>query len=206
MSAVLAHEIRNPLASLKGHAQLLAEQLPPDSGERRKAERVVHEAGRLEKLTTDLLDFVRSGPLELLSVDPAALLQAAAEEVATGGLVAIDATGAPRRWPLDARAPAPGADQPAAQRAAGLAARRAADRGAWPWRRIWLVFRIRDHGAGLPRGDEERIFEPFFTTRTSGTGLGLAVARRVVELHGGSLTAANHPQGGARVPPRAAAG
>lgn len=195
MSAVLAHEIRNPLASLKGHAQLLAEKLPPDSAERRKAERVIHETGRLENLTTDLLDFVRSGPLELLSVDPAGLLQASAEEVAPDGFVIV-ATGAPRRWRLD------GGRLRQALTNLLRNAQQASPPGVPPTAAVtveegWLVFRIRDHGAGLPRGDENRIFEPFFTKRTSGTGLGLAVARRVAELHGGSLTAGNHPQGGA---------
>ncbi len=195
MSAVLAHEIRNPLASLKGHAQLLAEKLPPDSAERHKAERVIHETQRLENLTTDLLDFVRTGPLELLSIDPAALLQAAAEEVAPGGF-AVDTAGAPRRWRLDSGR--------LHQALTNLLrnAQQASPSGVPPTAGVAvevgrLVFRIRDHGDGLPRGDEDRIFEPFFTKRTSGTGLGLAVARRVAELHGGSLTADNHPQGGA---------
>jgi signal transduction histidine kinase len=58
-----------------------------------------------------------------------------------------------------------------------------------------LVFTIRDFGPGIPAGQEERIFDPFFTTRTTGTGLGLAVARRIVELHGGRLVAANASDG-----------
>ena len=60
-----------------------------------------------------------------------------------------------------------------------------------------LVFTIRDFGPGLPEGQEERIFDPFFTTRTTGTGLGLPVARRIVEMHGGHLHATNAPGGGA---------
>ena len=60
-----------------------------------------------------------------------------------------------------------------------------------------LVYEVRDHGEGLPPGDSERLFEPFFTTRARGTGLGLAVARRLAEAHGGTITAANHPLGGA---------
>lgn len=56
---------------------------------------------------------------------------------------------------------------------------------------------MRDHGEGLEPGSESRIFEPFFTTRTTGTGLGLAVTRRVIELHGGQVTARNDPEGGA---------
>ena len=60
-----------------------------------------------------------------------------------------------------------------------------------------LVFTVRDYGAGLAPGDEQKIFNPFFTTRTTGTGLGLAVALRVAEMHGGTITAGNHPSGGA---------
>ncbi|MBT8208283.1 MAG: hypothetical protein KJO18_08425 [Acidimicrobiia bacterium] len=63
MSAVLAHEIRNPLASLKGHAQLLLESSEPGSAAEKKSERVVSAAVRLEKLTAGLLEFVRSGSI-----------------------------------------------------------------------------------------------------------------------------------------------
>ena len=56
---------------------------------------------------------------------------------------------------------------------------------------------VRDHGPGLPPGDEEKVFEPFFTTRVRGTGLGLPMARRVAEQHGGTLRGRNHPEGGA---------
>jgi two-component system, NtrC family, sensor histidine kinase HydH len=78
MSAVLAHEIRNPLASLKGNAQLLAASLPEGEKPRAKAERVVDEAVRLEKLTFDLLAFVRTGELARESVEPAAIARDAA--------------------------------------------------------------------------------------------------------------------------------
>jgi len=60
-----------------------------------------------------------------------------------------------------------------------------------------LIYRVRDFGDGLTADGGEHIFEPFHTTRTRGTGLGLAVARRIVELHGGRLSAANHDEGGA---------
>ena len=60
-----------------------------------------------------------------------------------------------------------------------------------------LAFVIRDHGTGLPADEAERLFEPFHTTRVQGTGLGLAVARRIVELHGGRVTARTHRDGGA---------
>jgi two-component system sensor histidine kinase HydH len=195
MSAVLAHEIRNPLASLKGHAQLLAERLGDETADGHKAVRVVQEAERLEALTADLLDFARSGPIDIRPTDPVALLHACVDEVDPGGFV-VHADDAPESWPLDAgrmrqaltnvlrnaRQASPGERQPdvALARANGA-----------------LVFAVRDYGAGIIPGDEKRIFSPFYTTRTLGTGLGLAVALRVAELHGGTITATNHPDGGA---------
>ena len=195
MSAVLAHELRNPLASLKGHAQLLAERLEAGSPVRAKAELVVSEAQRLEALTTDLLDFARSGPIDRRVTDPLALLTSCAEEVARGGF-AVRAEGSPSTFSLDevrmrqaltnvlrnARQSSPEGTRPEA-----VVGR---DNGT-------LVFTVRDYGAGLAPGDEEKIFNPFFTTRTTGTGLGLAVALRVAEMHGGTITAGNHPSGGA---------
>jgi len=207
MSAVLAHEIRNPLASLKGHAQLLSEQLPEDGRERRRADRVVQEAQRLETLTNHLLDFARSGRVQREEVAPAALVEEVAEAVAPGR-TALRLDGAPARWSLDPLrmrqlltnllANALQASPPDA--AVDVALAREGDA---------LVLSVRDRGAGIAAGQEERIFDAFHTTRAQGTGLGLAVARRIVELHGGTIRASNHPEGGAlftaRIPWRARA-
>jgi two-component system, NtrC family, sensor histidine kinase HydH len=193
MSAVLAHEIRNPLASLKGHAQLLEEQLEPER--RGKAERIVHEAVRLEALCDDLLSLVRSNRVERTDADPAALLREAAASVPEHPFdLAVEK--APPTWRLDVQrmhqvlvnllrnaAQASLPDQPA-QASVDVDGDR-------------LVFTVRDFGSGIAPGDEERVFEPFHTTRLRGTGLGLAVARRIVELHGGAITVFNHSQGGA---------
>jgi two-component system sensor histidine kinase HydH len=195
MSAVLAHEIRNPLASLKGNAQLLAERLPADSREKSRADRVVSEATRLEALTSDLLDFARSGPLERAVVDPAVLVRTAIADVDASGFE-LDAAAAPASWPVDANR--------MRQALVNILqnARQAAHDGRPPRVRVAqegaaLVVEVRDFGPGLAAGSEARIFDPFFTTRTNGTGLGLAVVRRIVEMHGGTITASNHPQGGA---------
>ena len=195
MSAVLAHEIRNPLASLKGHAQLLAERLGADGPERLKADLVVKEAQRLEALTADLLDFARSGPVERRSVDPAALVRACADEVAPGGFD-VRTDDAPRSFSLDearvrqaltnvlrnARQASPEGTRPEVVVASDVHA---------------LVVTVRDRGPGLAAGEEKRIFSPFYTTRTTGTGLGLSVALRVAEMHRGTIAVSNHPDGGA---------
>jgi signal transduction histidine kinase len=54
-----------------------------------------------------------------------------------------------------------------------------------------------DQGGGIPEADLERLFSPFFSTKEKGTGLGLTFAQKIVELHGGTLTAHNNPEGGA---------
>jgi len=195
MSAVLAHELRNPLASLKGHAQLLVERLADGTQERDKAELVVNEARRLEDLTGDLLDFVRSGPIDLKPTDPAALLAACIEEVARDGFV-VRGRAPTSAWPLDAERMRQALTNVLRN------ARQASPEGTRPEAELGredgtLVFTVRDFGSGIPPGDEKKIFSPFYTTRTSGTGLGLAVALRVAEMHGGTITVNNHPEGGA---------
>jgi two-component system sensor histidine kinase HydH len=194
MSAVLAHEIRNPLASLKGNAQLLARSLPDGQKPRAKADRVVDEAIRLEHLTNDLLAFARSGEIKVADADPAALLRAAASDVPGGGRIRIEAGDAPRTWPLDAdrmRQVLVNLLENAAEMSEGpIDAAVDRENGS-------LRFTIRDHGPGLPAADLERLFEPFFTKRTRGTGLGLAVCKRLVDLHGGTIVARNADGGGA---------
>jgi two-component system sensor histidine kinase HydH len=191
MSAVLAHEIKNPLASLKGNAQLLARMLPGGDKPRAKADRVVDEAMRLERLTNDLLQFVRTGTIQRAPVDPAALVREAASGVA--GDVTVDAVGAPATWSLDA-----GRIRQVVLNlldnavAAGPPVRVAVRAG-----RGQLILEVADRGPGVAEADRERIFEPFFTGKTQGTGLGLAICRRVVELHGGTIAVSPNPGGGA---------
>jgi two-component system sensor histidine kinase HydH len=194
MSAVLAHELRNPLASLKGHAQLLAEALP-EGRSRSKAERVVKEALRLEDLTSSLLAFVRTGTIERRETNPVAIVRAAAEEVDSRH-IELDAQAAPPTWSLDSAR--------MQQVLSNLLrnAVQASPPGSPVYARVAteernLLYEVRDTGTGIPPGQEAAIFEPFHTNRPLGNGLGLAVARRVVELHGGSIQASNHPEGGA---------
>ena len=194
MSAVLAHEIKNPLASLKGNAQLLASSLPAGEKPRAKAERVVDEAVRLEKLIQDLLAFVRTGTIERSAYDPAILARDAASAVPNReGEVVVEA-GAVRMFQLDGPRirevlvnlidNAVAAGPPVRVRVAVEGDR--------------LIYEITDHGPGVPAADRDKIFEPFHTGKTRGTGLGLAIAKRLVELHRGTIEVDDAPGGGAR--------
>lgn len=195
MSAVLAHELRNPLASLKGHAQLLAETVEADLRLAPKVNRVVSEAVRLERLMDDLLMFVKTGELHRAPTDAAEVLKAAVR--ATGEpSFQVSVPDHPVRAVLDADRL-----QQALENVLRNAVQASAEGGkvhaSVAEEKGEVVFRVRDSGAGIPAGQEERIFEPFITDRIRGVGLGLAITRRIVEQHGGGISAHNRPEGGA---------
>jgi two-component system sensor histidine kinase HydH len=197
MSAVLGHELKNPLASLKGHAQLLLEGIPPGHAARDGAETVVREAVRLEDLAQQVLDFARTGSVERdAEADPVALARAAAEDIGEEQ-VEVTVLGDPSTWPLDR----------VRMEQALMNLLRNARQASPEGKKVDLtvafeegkrvVYQVRDRGPGLNPGDESQVFEPFYTTRSRGAGLGLVVARRIVQEHGGTLEAQNHPEGGA---------
>lgn len=170
-----------------------------------QATRVVSEAVRLERLVTDLLAFVKSGELRPASVDAAVPLRDAIRSTS------------PER--IDARFPEAAVmaqlDSGRLQQALENVLRNAVQATAGHARveaslareAGMLVYRIRDHGGGIAPGEEDRIFEPFVTGRVQGVGLGLAITRRIVELHGGTISARNAEGDGAeftlRIPERA---
>lgn len=195
MSAVLGHEIRNPLASLKGHAQLLVEKLADHPGQE-GASIVVQEATRIEKLSAQILDFAKTGSLDRTPCDPASVLHEALQRTEVDPVEVTVAEDLPL-WSLDRERMVQvllnvlsNAKQASPEGVAiEVAVLRRGER---------LVFEVADGGEGISPGDEEKIFEPFYTARTKGTGLGLALAARIVEGHGGRIIAENRVRGGAR--------
>jgi len=193
-SSVIAHELRNPLAALKGHAQLLLEDLAEPS--RAKAARVVDSAERLERLTNVLLDFARDVPLAVRPVSPAELVDRALLTLPKDR-VRIDLSLAPETLHVDAertrlaiRNLVRNAVQASEDAAEPVEIRIRGDARE-------VVIEVRDHGPGLAPGAAEHIFDPFVTTKTQGTGLGLWIARQIAEQHHGTLTGETHIEGGA---------
>jgi len=207
MSAVLGHELRNPLAALKGHAQLVLERMEPDAKGFKNAERVVHEAERIETLTSQILDFARTGAVSPIAQQPAAMLRALVYKLGDAR-VQLDVARAPECWDFD-RLRMEQVVENVLKNALFASPSGSPIVVTCERERDGLLIRVRDHGAGFAPGEEQAVFEPFRTTRVQGTGLGLTIARRIVEAHGGTIAASNAADGGAivevRLPGEAAA-
>ncbi|MCO4770836.1 MAG: HAMP domain-containing histidine kinase [Deltaproteobacteria bacterium] len=194
MSAVLGHEIKNPLASLKGNAQLLERKLTdPDLA--RKASRVVSEAVRLEALTARILAFARSEPMTPEPAELTALVGRVLERLDEQGEV-----DAPASLPVTVDV------QWVEQAIENLL--RNARQAAGEDGQVAVMLQVRggrvsiavdDSGPGIPPDVREQVLRPFHTDRVQGTGLGLAVVDRVAREHGGRVEIGESPLGGARV-------
>lgn len=203
----LAHEVRNPLSTLRMHLQLLEEEWadPITERERRGHKRIgdlLRETKRIEDVLNSFLRFAGRRELSIESVPLAAMLRELlaflAPRIEEGGL-RIDL-----RVPEDL--PSVPADPGLLRQAflnVLLNACEASPRGglievrAQAARKGLVDVSIRDHGGGIPAPHRDRIFEVYFSTKPGGTGLGLPVARQIVERHGGAIRAESPPDGGA---------
>ncbi len=194
MAAVVAHEIRNPLASLKGHAQLLEERMT-EPRDLKKAARVVLEAQRLEGLVNGLLTFLRSQRIDPKPTELAPLIETVLQDLSATERVSLLMQGAPDTWPMD-----PDRMRQVFSNVLDNALEVSEDRPVEfevRTRAKGLQISIRDHGPGLPA--EQDIFAPFVTTKTHGTGLGLAVARSIIAAHDGRIQARAREGGGTEI-------
>lgn len=212
LAAGLAHEIKNPLAGLQGSAELLAREAT--GGARDYALVIAREAKRVDGLVRELLDLarpaaLRTGPVNVHSVLHDVLLLAR-------GLPGSERVSYTQHF--DPSLPPVLADAEKLTqvllnlaRNAVEAAGESADpqviletavaplrlRSASGRTRSLARISVLDNGPGIPEAMVHRLFTPFATTKAHGTGLGLAVSRRIIEAHGGRIEVKNRAEGGA---------
>jgi PAS domain S-box-containing protein len=189
MAAVVAHEVKNPLAAIKGALQVIGGRLPAESRDRLIMADVVARVDSLNDIVQDLLVFARPREPQLAPVAVADLVENTAALVRKDpahAALAIEISGSRPTVPLDVeqmRTVFLNLLLNAAQATGGsgrIAVTIAADDLA-------ATVAIADDGPGIPADVRPKIFEPFFTTKHRGTGLGLPTARRVVERHRGTI-------------------
>jgi signal transduction histidine kinase len=191
LAASVAHEIRNPLAGISGAVQVVQSSLPTDDRRAQALQKVQEQIARLGHLVGDLLSFSRPVKVNVRPVD----LQVVADAATTSEREVAVVEGAGRAMG-DASLLTQvilNLVQNAAQAGAkGAGGRKEGPRRGHEPRRERLRRR-----AWHPPDLVEKIFEPFFTTKTRGTGLGLPIARKMVEGMGGTLQVVKSPDGGA---------
>ena len=204
MAARVAHEIRNPLSSIKGFATYLASR-HQDKGDREAAQTMIGEVDRLNRVVSELLDFARPSNLTIApvaindSIDRAVRL--AHMDAAARG-VTLESVTEPAA-PVVVAADAERVTQALLNLL--LNAVQATDRGGSvtisvaPPENGWCVLRISDNGRGMTPEILAQVFSPYFTTRATGTGLGLSIVSKIIEDHQGTIHMVSAPGEGTTV-------
>lgn len=198
LAAGVAHEIRNPLSSIKGYATYFGQRFPEGSEDREAANVMVHEVDRLNRVIMDLIGLSRPSDVKLRPTN----LRDMADHVTR--LIAQDAekrgVEVIRRESRHAP-PLALADPERMGQALLNLCLNALD--AMPdGGRLTLIITerkgqvgliVRDTGKGISPDHLPHIFDPYFTTKSQGTGLGLAMAHKIIEAHDGEMTVTSHP-------------
>jgi signal transduction histidine kinase len=193
LSTIVAHEIRNPLMIIKTALRPLRREEPPSPAQARQAAASIEEeVARLNRIVSEVLDFARPirferGPADLNAICRDAARAVWVSDAGAGAEISLD----PSIGPCITDA------ERLRQALINLLenARHAAD-GGGSAPRVWLTttrhdgvawISVRDNGRGMPPDTLSRVFEPFFTTKHAGTGIGLAIARNIIEGLGGNI-------------------
>ena len=201
MSAGLAHEFKNAIATLQGYAQLL-QSLELNDKAQVAAASLLNEVRSLATMVTAFLNFARPQPLQLEEVDLKELVFDCKTELETvfeelGVALVVESEGIEifadermLRLALQNLMRNAAEAIPADKTVRTVSVRTARDSQS-------ALIEVKDTGPGIPSAQLQKIFIPFFTTKPKGHGVGLALTHRIITEHGGTLTAANAVEGGA---------
>ncbi|MFH2137841.1 MAG: ATP-binding protein [Candidatus Omnitrophota bacterium] len=206
LSANIAHEIRNPLTAVKMRLYTLAEEIKTNPGIQEDLNVISEEINRMEKTVKHFLDFARAPELNLQNCD--------INEILDGTITLVSRQAVLQKIQiqkkLDAVIPDTAMDKEQMRQVFLNVMLNALE--AMPSGGILSVLTsmtkdkefkenfeivIKDTGTGIPVDHRKRVFEPFFTTKSEGTGLGLFIASRIIQMHGGVITVENSPDKGA---------
>lgn len=205
MAAGVAHEVRNPLSSVKGLALLLKGKFAPDSRESETAGLLIQEVERMNRTVSELLSFARPAPLHVQEVFLSELL------ADTLRLIASDTenSGIVTRLQLAEDLQSVGGDPDRLNQVflnlllnavqsmeqggeLTVSARNSREGGS-------VVVSIRDSGCGITQENLSQLFYPYFTTKIGGTGIGLAISQKIISDHKGSIRIDSTPGEGTTV-------
>ncbi len=200
LSASIAHEIRNPIAAAKSLVQQMGED-PTSVGNVEYAKVALDELDRVERRISHLLKFAKEedytfAPVNLANVVDSALTQMRAKVNTAGIQIARNYIGGPTVVAdgEKLRQVFTNIIDNASDALEGVTEGRRIElfidsntNGAANGRAPHAVVRVRDNGAGIPADKIDRIFNPFFTTKEKGTGLGMAISKKIIEAHDGSI-------------------
>lgn len=203
MSAVLAHEIRNPLGSIRGTAEILKDDFPPGSPKHEFIEIQIKETERLNNVVEDFLRMARQQPLEmkscLLGDEIRTIIRLTENQAKGAGVIIVE------EIPQEELS-ITGDGEKLRQTLLNIMinAIQATPAGGKITVRLTATpsnccILISDSGNGIPPEELPRIFEPFHTTKSDGTGLGLAITKKIVEGHSGSIQVECPPGSGTSV-------
>ncbi len=209
MAAGVAHEVRNPLSSIKGLATLLGSKFSDGSEEKETTHFLVDEVERLNRSITELLNYARPAPLQRQSVSISDLLHSSVKLIRSD-IHALDIS-----LSLDVPSDLPEikVDPDRMNQVLlnlylnGLQALEKVQKGdgllkisaAFDSSNGNVIIKVEDNGIGIPNDLQEQILDPYFTTKPEGTGLGLAIANKIIEEHGGTINFVSSPGKGTEV-------
>jgi two-component system sensor histidine kinase HydH len=198
LAAGVAHEIRNPLSSIKGIATYFKNKFDEDSSDKEMAGVMIQEVDRLNRVISELLEFARPPEIKLKKTDVNSLIEHSVrliEKEASSKDIAIKLDLS--QQPLPAEIDSDRFSQcllnlylnslQAMEKGGQLSIKDSLTDDSH------IIIEIKDTGSGIKAENLNKIFDPYYTTKTKGTGLGLAIVHKIIEAHNGNIKVRSAP-------------